>query len=130
VSHIVFYQEEVGARFHAAIAIQLPDSGRADEPNGYHSLKRTWPSRRGSIVATYVPGRWAAKKNSPTVECHGHVSHFSEGTVGAMRKASTRRPQMLASSEKPEHLIEFEQGCLVGIRCPVQGRVFFSDPAM
>ena len=52
----------------------------------------------------------------------GHESHFTEGTVREMRRKSQHKRQLLADSERDEHMIEFERGQAVAVICPRLGR--------
>lgn len=53
----------------------------------------------------------------------GHASHFTERTVREMRRMSQRKRQLLADSEKDEHVIEFEGGQAMAVICPRLGRL-------
>jgi hypothetical protein len=54
-------------------------------------------------------------------ECDcGHQSHFSEGTVQAMKEMSRNKEVRLGDAAPEEHTIVFHRGKLVEIRCPKQ----------
>jgi hypothetical protein len=54
-------------------------------------------------------------------ECDcGHHSHFSEGTVNAMKEMSREKEVRLGDAAPDEHVIVFHGGEMVEIRCPHQ----------
>jgi hypothetical protein len=54
-------------------------------------------------------------------ECDcGHQSHFSEGTVNAMKEMSRKKEVRLGDAAPDEHVIVFHRGEMVEIRCPQQ----------
>lgn len=56
-------------------------------------------------------------------ECDcGHVSHFSESTINAMKQMSLKKKVCLADSDNPSHCIYFFNGEMVEIKCPRGGR--------
>ena len=52
----------------------------------------------------------------------GQEDHFCENTVRELEQMSLRKRQLLISSEKPEHSIEFDAGRAVAVICPHLGR--------
>jgi hypothetical protein len=58
-----------------------------------------------------VPNRMALHLYPSSYRCDcGHESHFSEGTIREMQRASQRKRQLLGDSERDEHTIEFYDG--------------------